>query len=121
MLSRKGPSGPTIDLASYPSPGSTESGSATTIDWSDGPVQRLTLTATCQIHVTGLPAGESVPSMRLELTQGVGGSKLALIVGAKTPGGNGLSLSSPAGALDLVDLCWDGFQLFALVVALDCG
>lgn len=121
MLARKSPSGPNINLASYPSPVATESGSATTINWDDGPIQRLTLTANCTILVAGLPAGEAVPLMHLELTQGSGGSKTATITGAKTPGSAGLTLSTVAGRLDIVELSWDGYNLFASVLGLNWG
>lgn len=121
MLARKGPSGPNITLASYPSPASAESGSATTLEWDAGPVQRLTLTSSCTIAVSGLPPGESVPAMRLELTQGSGGSKTATITGAKTIGSAGLTLSSVAGRIDVVELFWDGYNLFASVLGLNWG
>ncbi len=122
MLARKAPSGPTITLNSFPAnDAAPNTGAAKTIDWSQGPVQRFTLDQSCTITAAGLPAGESVPDLYVELTQGAGGSKLVLFLGAKTPGGNGTNLSTAAGAKDIVQLVWDGFVLYAKVFGLDWG
>ncbi len=122
MLVRKSPSGPNIALQSFPADDDApNSGAAMTIDWSQGPLQRRTLTDTCQITSSGLPPGESVPAMRLELIQGAGGSKAVLFLSTKTPGGQGITLSTIAGSLDVVDLLWDGFTLFASVAGIEWG
>lgn len=122
MLTRRAPSGPNIHLASYPSSSaSPNGGTAKTIDWSQGPVQHLTLNADCAITSDGLPPGEAVPDLYLTLTQANGGLHTVLFVGAKTPGGQGISPSSANGSITMVHLTWDGFQLFADKLGEDYG
>lgn len=124
MLGRKGPSGPNIDLQPFPaSSASPNSGASKTIDWTEGPVQRLRQTAACTITQAGLPAGESVPKLTLIVTQGPGAPYDGglLIQGAKTPGGQGLSLSTTPGAVDEIEITWDGFVAYARVVGLEYG
>ncbi len=124
MLARKAPTGPTIDVQSFPSSSvEPDSGANHTINWADGPVQRLKQTAACTISQEGLPPGESVPSLILEVTQGTGAPYDGgmVFLGAKTPGGQGLSLSTTPGAKDLVEVIWDGYVAFARVIGLDWG
>ena len=118
---RKAPSGPVAALVSGPASSvSPQSGSATTIDWSEGPVQRLTLTANCTIHQDGLPAGESVPVTYLEITQGGVGSFVVSFAGAKTPGGGaGIVLSNGVGTKSIVGFIWDGFVSNVFLVGTD--
>jgi len=124
MLTRNPSSGPVVVVQSFPaSSASPASGAAKTINWNEGPVQRLTQTAACIITQEGLPPRESVPKLVLTITQGPGAPYDGglLIQGAKTPGGQGLSLSATPGAVDQVELTWDGFVCWARVVGLDYG
>jgi len=126
MLNRKSASGPVVTVQSFPSSSANpSSGAAKTIDWSDGagPVRHLTQTAPCTVTQLGLPAGESVPKLTLFITQGPGAPYDGgfLILGAKTPGGQGLSLSVSPTAVDEVEITWDGFTAYAHVVGSDYG
>lgn len=123
MKARRAPSGPFIKTLSVDAPLNADpnAGAAKTIDWSQGSLFRFTLDQTCVFTSTGLPAGEYVPNLKVELTQGPGGGKQVLFLGAKTPGGQGINLSAAATALDVINLFWDGYRLFAKVDGLDWG
>lgn len=124
MLTRNPSSGPVVTVQSFPaSSASPNSGAAKTINWAEGPVQRLTQTAACTITQEGLPPRESVPKLTLTITQGPGAPYDGgmLFLGTKTPGGQGISLSTTPGAVDQVELTWDGFVCYARVVGLEYG
>ncbi|MDE1994791.1 MAG: hypothetical protein KGI75_19970, partial [Rhizobiaceae bacterium] len=71
----------------------------------------------------GLPAGESVPKLSLFVTQGPGAPYDGgmLFLSTKTPAGAGLSLSTTPGAVDEIEVTWDGFTAYAHVVGRDYG
>lgn len=93
------------------------SGATKTIDFSSGLAQKLTLTANCTLTCTGLVASRT-QWPQLKVVQGGAGSFTLTIVGAKTPGGLGVTLSTAVGAVDLVGLYWDGALLNAQVSGL---
>lgn len=123
MKARRAPSGPFIKQLSFAAPPNTapNSGAANTIDWSQSSLQRFTLDQSCVFTSTGLPRGEYVPDLKVELTQGAGGAKSVLFLLAKTPGGQGLNLSNTPTALDVLSGFWDGYTLFLKVDGLDWG
>jgi hypothetical protein len=124
MLTRNPPSGSVVTVQSFPSSNAVpDSGEAITVNWKDGPVQHLKQTAPCVVTMVGLPAGESVPKLTLFITIGAGAPFPGplLILGARTPGGQGLSLSTTPTAVDEVEITWDGFVAYAHVVGHDYG
>jgi hypothetical protein len=87
------------------------SGAAKNLNWSAAQLQKLTLTAACTLTFTAPPGPGT---MRLELVQGLGGGFTATWpASVKWPGGTAPTLSTGAGALDLVSLFWDGTQYLA--------
>lgn len=124
MLTRNAPSGSIVVVQSFPSSSAIpDSGAAKTVNWKEGPVQHFKQTAPCVVTLVGLPAGESVPKLTLFITAGAGApfDGGLLILGAKTPGGQGLSLSVTPTAVDEVEITWDGFTPYARVVGQDYG
>jgi hypothetical protein len=89
-------------------------GAVASINFNLGATQRLTLSQSAVCTVTGLPTGQATWP-QLKVVQSGLGSNVLTIVGAKTPGGLGLALSSAVGAIDIVSLYWDGTTLFASV------
>lgn len=118
MLIRQSPSGPSIKLPSFAAVADNVNvGAVATVDFSKGPAQRLTLTASANVTVTGLPAGQPT-WWQLKVVQGGGGGFTPTFVGAKTPGGTPLTLSSAAGAQDIVSGYWDGAVNYVAVSGL---
>jgi hypothetical protein len=84
------------------------SGATKTIDWTNGNKQTLTLTGApgCTVTFTA-PAGAA--NLVLLLVQGSGGSKTATWPAtAKWPSGTAPTLSTTAGAVDMICAYWDG-------------
>ena len=77
----------------------------------------FTLTGNATLTVNGLVAGRS-QWFQFRVIQGGAGSFSLSIVGAKTPGGLGLLLSTAIGANDLVSGFWNGSEIYAQVVGL---
>jgi|WetSurMetagenome_2_1015567.scaffolds.fasta_scaffold147318_1 hypothetical protein len=94
------------------------SGAAISANASRGTSQKLTLTANCNLSVTGL-VNNKPAWIQLEVIQDNIGSRGLTITGAKTVGGFGLLLSSTPGAIDIVDVFWNGSTLFAIVGGLN--
>ncbi len=94
------------------------SGPTATIYLTNSLFRRLTLTGNVLLGIGDFVPGR-VQNAQLKVIQGSGGSKTLTISGAKTPNnGTGLTLSTAAGAEDLVHLYWDGTTLYAWVEAL---
>lgn len=79
--------------------------------------RRFTLTGNANVTVTGLVAGRS-QWFQFKVIQGGAGSFTLQLVGAKTPGGVGLVLSTAVGAVDIISGYWDGTTLYAQVAGL---
>lgn len=80
--------------------------------------RRITLTGNCTLTLTGLEAVRA-QWVQIKVIQGGAGSFTLAIVGAKTPGGTGLTLSTAVGAVDIISVYWDGVAtLYAQVVGL---
>jgi hypothetical protein len=124
-MQRNPPSGAVVALASYPAnPGAVEVNDQYTLDWSKGPIHTLTLMGPTAIHSVGLPAGEAVGGLICKLIQGGGPNPPphgVLFVGAKTPGGQGISVSATPTAIDVVGGFWDGANLWINLLGRDWG
>jgi hypothetical protein len=82
------------------------SGAAATINWTNGAVQKITLTANCTFTFTA-PIG--VCKLALQLTQDGTGSRTATWPAAvKWSGAAAPTLSTAAGATDWVTFIYDG-------------
>lgn len=90
------------------------SGAAITSNASRASSQKLTLTANCNLSIIGLIPNKPA-WIQYEVIQDGVGTRALTISGAKTPGGFGLLLSSAPGAIDLVNVFWNGSSLFAVV------
>lgn len=82
--------------------------------------QQFTLTGNVTLTVNDLISGRSQWG-QFRAIQGAGGSHTLAIVGAKTPGSNGLTLSTAAGSRDLISWSWDGTELDVIVGGLAFG
>lgn len=82
--------------------------------------QQITLTGNTTLTINDFVAGRSQWG-QLRVIQGAGGSHTLTIVGAKTPGSAGITLSITAGARDLLSLSWDGTELDVAVGGLAFG
>ncbi len=119
MQMRNPPSGPAVHQPSFANgPANVNVGAVASIDWSLAPAQTLTLSANCNVTSVRLPANEQT-WVQLKVVQGGAGSFVPTFVGALTPGGTPLTLSTTPGAVDFVSLFWDGVTLFAQVAGLD--
>lgn len=113
------PDTPTFD----PAIAATSTG-AVTLDCRQGFVFTITLNANTFAGLSGLPAGRCA-WVQILVIQGSGGSKTLVLFNtqtefnALTPGGSGLSLSTAAGAKDIVSAFWDGTNIYALVSGKD--
>jgi hypothetical protein len=83
----------------------------------DGCAQRFTLTGNTTLTINGKQASRS-QWYQFKVIQGGAGSFTLAIVGAKTPGGLGLTLSTAVGAQDIVSVFYDGTTLYAQVTGL---
>lgn len=83
----------------------------------NGCVQRFTLTGNTTLTINSKQAGRS-QWYQFKVIQGGAGNFTLAIVGAKTPGAAGLTLSTAVGAEDLVSVFYDGTTLYAQVVGL---
>lgn len=101
----------------YPVQALGNSGAAISIDTTLSTVASLTLNANCSVTLTGLVANKA-QWFQIEATQDGTGNRTLAIVGARTPGGFGLTMSTAAGALDVVSCYWNGTVLFAQVAGL---
>lgn len=118
MLLRQSPSGAINSLPSFASSlGNVNVGAVASIDWQQGPAQELTLSQSCSVSSLNLPAGQPT-WMQIECIQGSGGSFVPTFIGAKTPGGAALVLSTAPGSRDLISLYWSGSVLYAAVSGL---
>jgi hypothetical protein len=77
----------------------------------------LTLTGNAVVTLTNLIAGRA-QWFQLKVIQGGAGSFTLSIVGARTPGGLGLTLSTAVGAQDLLSGYWDGTNVYIQVAGL---
>ena len=93
------------------------SGATKTIDWSLGGAQKLTLTATCVVTNTNLPAGKTC-WVQLTTVQGGAGSFGISFVGQQTPGGSPILLTPTIGAKDELSLFWNGTNVEVLIAGL---
>lgn len=85
------------------------SGSAIEIDWADGPVQKLTLTAACTVTFTGATAGGTYTLLLVQ--NGTGGWAVTLTgwdFGDNTP-----TLNTTALSKTLVSALYDGAEYVA--------
>lgn len=97
------------------------SGAAISISFASSLAQLVTLTANCTLTVTGLVASRTQWAQLRVVQGGIGGFTLT-IVGAKTPGTAGLTLSAAAGSDDIVSLFHNSTgALYALVGGLAFG
>ena len=86
------------------------SSTADTIDWGAGNKQRSTLTDNCTFTFTA-PAG--VTNVILKLIQdGTGSRTVTWPASVKWPGGTAPTLSTAAGAIDIVSFYFDGTNYF---------
>lgn len=111
---RLAPTGPNVELPSFGSASNANVGAVASIDWSKAPSQTLTLTADCDVSSLGLPAGEQT-WLQVIVVQATSGGHVPNFLLALTPGGDPLELTSGAGAIDVVNLFWNGTFLLATV------
>jgi len=90
---------------------------AVPVSLADSLTRRFTLTGNATVLLTGLPATRAC-WFQLKVIQGGTGSYTLTLTGAKTPGGAGLTLSTPVGAQDIVSGYWDGTTIYAQVAGL---
>lgn len=108
MQPRQSASGPPIELLEAPLPlANGNSGAAKTIDFSTSPIQKLTLTANCNLAMIGVDLETSVRVL-LELKQDGTGNRLVTFNNTVLP--TGFALSTAANAVDLLEALWDGTQ-----------
>jgi hypothetical protein len=81
------------------------SGASKTITWTDGQNQKLTLTASTTLTFASPGAGMTA---KLKLTQDGTGSRTVTWPTIKWAGGAAPTLSTAAGAIDIVSLYYDG-------------
>lgn len=96
-------------------PSSTEvangaSGAAATVDFTQGPNQKVVLTANCTLSLTA-PAYPG--AMRLKLVQDATGSRTVTFPAVvKWAGGAAPTLTATAGRVDLIHLYFDGTNYY---------
>lgn len=89
-----------------------DSGAAKTIDWTAGNKQRITLTAVCILTFTA-PGGPA--NLMFKFVQdATGGRTVTWPVAVLWPGGTAPTLSTGAGAVDLVALYYDGTSYYGV-------
>lgn len=119
MRQRQSPSGPLVNLASYPAEVENDPvAGAVVIDWSKGAFQVLYLATDATVVMAGLPAGETA-EVFLSVVQRAGGNHTPTFPNSLTPGGTPLSFSTANGADDIVRVFWNGSQLFLSFVGKD--
>lgn len=82
----------------------TATGSATTVNLANGNSQVLTLNASTTLTLSGATSGTSCTLSLYVVQDGTGGRTVTWPAGVKWPGGTPPTLSSAAGARDLVVL-----------------
>lgn len=102
--------GKTLGLAEY---NAGNSGSSTTINWSNGQNQRLTLTANCSLSFSNPVAGMTA---KLKLIQDSTGSRTVTWPTIRWAGGTPPTLSTAANKVDIVTLYYDGSEYFGVAV-----
>lgn len=87
------------------------SGASQTIDWSTNAAHKVTLTANCTLTLSNPVAGMTYI---LQLVQdGTGSRSITLPATVKHQGGTAPTLTTDAGAVDVLTLFWDGSQYLA--------
>lgn len=86
------------------------SGASATIDWQAGNKQKLTLTANCTLTFTA-PRGAATVILRL-LQDSTGSRTVSWPASVKWPGGAAPTLSTAAGAIDIVSFYFDGTSYY---------
>lgn len=94
------------------------SSTAKTIDWSEGNVHKLTLTGNCTLTFTDPTyhsgGGTTSTVLTIKLIQdGTGSRTVTWPASVKWPGGTAPTLTTTAGAEDLVNLIFDGTNYYA--------
>lgn len=92
-------------------------GAVAAVNFASFGAQEIVLTANCTLTVSGFTPGKA-QWVQLHVQQDATGSRTLSIVGARTPGALGLTLSTAGGAIDLVSLFWSGSFLYASVAGL---
>lgn len=93
------------------------SGAAIAVNFAISLAKLLTLTANCTLTPTNLQAGRTQWA-QLRIVQGGAGSFTLTIAGAKVAGGT-LVLSTAVGAVDIVNIYWNGSVAYAAVGGLN--
>lgn len=100
-----------IGPISYAEYDNGNSGALKTIDWSNGVIQKLTLTASCVLTFTNPSLGR----LQIKLIQdGTGNRTVNFPVTCKWEGGAAPILSVTANAIDIVSFFYDGTNYFGV-------
>ena len=91
----------------------TDSGTTSTIDWTTGNKQALTLTNDCTLSFT---APRGCCSLTLRIIQGGVGGHMITWPAMYWPGGLPPTLTSEAGSVDVVNLYYDGTNYYGEVI-----
>lgn len=99
----------TVDLSSEYDNGSVSSD--TTIDWSQGNVQVITLAADITLSFSNMGVGHK----QLRVVQDSTGGRTPTLPSGKWPGGSAGSFSTGAGAVDILSIFYDGSSYYYML------
>jgi len=92
------------------------SGTALTINWNNGSAQKVTMTGNCTFTFTALEALMADNNLTLYLTQDGTGSRTATWpASVKWTGAAAPTLTTTAGATDIVTFKWDGTNYWGIL------